>query len=91
MTARALRQAASGIRVNAIAPGAIRSPDNIWARDAAPAAGLSKQAGTNAVRAARHAAGHTDVVLFLCSDKARWVTGQLIVVDGGECAPSSSS
>jgi 3-oxoacyl-[acyl-carrier protein] reductase len=27
-----------------------------------------------------------DVVLFLSSDMARWITGQVIVVDGAECA-----
>jgi 3-oxoacyl-[acyl-carrier protein] reductase len=24
-----------------------------------------------------------DVVVFLCSEKAKWITGQVIVVDGG--------
>ena len=83
----ALRQAPHGIRVNAIAPGAIEAEDNVW--------GERRRAGNPLYekKRAQMPFGRlgtpediADVVLFLSSDMARWVTGQVIVVDGAECA-----
>ena len=74
-----------GIRVNAVAPGSIEFPGGSWekrreegspiydrVRDQIP----SKRLGEPDEVA--------DVVLFLASHEARWVTGQTIVVDGGQ-------
>ena len=69
----------SGIRVNAIAPGLIDTPD------------LEKYCpGWKARyenRSALHMVGSgrdiADLALFLVSDRASWITGQVIIADGG--------
>ena len=73
----------SGIRVNAIAPGAIQTDRN--------AGNFEGERG--ALRTARVPLRRTgwpadiaDVVSALCSDDMRYVTGQIIGVDGGLCA-----
>jgi NAD(P)-dependent dehydrogenase (short-subunit alcohol dehydrogenase family) len=78
----AVELAPQGIRVNAIAAGAFRSPmhDRIMrnmpvdAQDAYEAAHPLKTGAVNDVR---------DSVLYLLSDASRWVTGTTMVVDGG--------
>lgn len=71
----------AGIRCNAVAPGVIPTPmtahrmDNEMLHrmnhDMTPAKGW----GT--------AEDVANVITFLCSDKARWVNGQVVAVDGG--------
>ncbi len=77
----ALEWGGAGIRVNAIAPGLIDAgmSEPIYADDATRAARTSK------VPLGRlgSAADVADAVLFLASDKASYITGQNIVVDGG--------
>jgi len=69
------------IRVNAVAPGAIRSAMT------APLLGLAdwEQRWTDRVPLERVGEPEdiADVVVFLCSDLARYITGQVLVVDGG--------
>ncbi len=71
--------APQGIRVNAVAPGLIdtamtaRLPDDV--RDK-----LTAQIGLGRVGVAEEIA---DVVLFLASDLSRYMTGQVLGVDGG--------
>ncbi len=62
--------AASNIRVNAVCPGNIADDDF-----GIPAANAQGRVGTSDEVAS--------VVLFLCSDAARFITGQAINVDGG--------
>jgi NAD(P)-dependent dehydrogenase (short-subunit alcohol dehydrogenase family) len=75
-----------GIRVNAVAPGTIRTPKN---------ASTSPPADTPAERAAIPLGrrGHPDDIAaaaaFLLSDLAAWITGQVLVVDGGTAARPS--
>jgi NAD(P)-dependent dehydrogenase (short-subunit alcohol dehydrogenase family) len=77
----ALEYGPQGIRVNAVAPGAIRSAMTT------PLLGLGDWEQRWADRTPLGRVGEptdiADVVVFLCSDMARYVTGQVLVVDGG--------
>ena len=74
-----------GIRVNAIAPGSIEFPGGVWAQRKADNAPLYERtlAGIPFGRM-----GTPDeiaeVALFLASPHARWMTGQVLTVDGGQ-------
>jgi NAD(P)-dependent dehydrogenase (short-subunit alcohol dehydrogenase family) len=80
----ALEVAAQGIRVNAVAPGPVAT------------GGLERFAGSQeraAAMAATVPAGRlgsadeiADVITFLASDAARFVTGQIAAVNGGKTA-----
>lgn len=77
--------ARKGIRVNAVAPGSIEFPGGMWEQRRAdnPALYNSTLAQIPFGRLG-HPEEVADVVLFLASHRARWVTGQSIVVDGGQ-------
>src|ERR1700731_1912370 len=69
-----------GIRVNAVAPGVIDTEMSKFARtDEGRQFTLSMQA----LQRIGHADDVADVVAFLASDAARWVTGDTIQVGGG--------
>ena len=68
-----------GIRVNAVAPGVIDTDmSNLTKTEAGREVTLGMQALKRIVKPADVA----DVVAFLASDKARWITGASIPVDG---------
>ena len=71
---------ARGIRVNAVAPGVVATEMSSFTRtDAGRNAALSLQA-------LKRIAGPDDIagaVAFLASDEARWITGDIVRVDGG--------
>ncbi|MEU1046900.1 SDR family oxidoreductase [Streptomyces sp. NPDC005897] len=70
-----------GITVNAVAPGATRSATNA-AAFAAP--GLAELiTGTTALDRLGRPDDVADVVVFLASDAARWITGQVVDASGG--------
>lgn len=77
----ALRYAREDIRVNAIAPGAIRTPMNAdFDEDPSIEAGLMKMIPAGRIGEAEEMAG---VIAFLASDDASYIHGQTIVADGG--------
>ena len=89
LTANAALEAAPHVRVNCIAPGMIATAltqvivDTDEWREAAEAGTPLGRLGT--------ADEVAEVVSFLLSDKAAYITGQTIVVDGGSVLPSLQS
>ncbi|MSO38085.1 MAG: SDR family oxidoreductase [Acidimicrobiia bacterium] len=81
----AIAEAPHGIRVNAVAPGAIETSDGYWGtvHKNNPDEYERTRAGIPSGRLGR-AAEVADVVVFLCSPRASWVTGATVLVDGGE-------
>ena len=69
-----------GIRVNAVAPGAI---DTDMSNFTKTEAGREIVLGMQALKRIGRPEDVADVVAFLASDKARWITGASIPVDGG--------
>jgi 3-oxoacyl-[acyl-carrier protein] reductase len=69
-----------GIRVNAMAPGVI---DTDMSNFTETEAGREVALGMQALKRIGKPEGVADVVAFLTSDKARWITGASIPVDGG--------
>ena len=69
-----------GIRVNAVAPGVI---DTDMSNFTKTKAGREAALGMQALKRIGKPEDVADVVAFLASDKARWITGASIPVDGG--------
>jgi NAD(P)-dependent dehydrogenase (short-subunit alcohol dehydrogenase family) len=85
--AMALELAAFGIRVNAVAPGAIRTdrspdPDSARGKEIVGRVPMARYGSVLEIGAA---------VAFLASDDASYVTGQVLYVDGGLVAQLSPS
>ena len=72
-----------GITVNAIAPGIIETPQTLDEVNSLGAAGIAAVAGTVPVRRAGRPADIAHAFVYLASEEASFVTGQVLVVDGG--------
>jgi 3-oxoacyl-[acyl-carrier protein] reductase len=84
----ALEWGALGIRVNAVAPGTVRTPKSLRNNPNPPPDTPAEAAAVPLGRrgTADDIAG---AVLFLLSDLAGWITGQVLAVDGGSTARPS--
>jgi 3-oxoacyl-[acyl-carrier protein] reductase len=82
---QAAMYAPKGIRVNAVAPGSIEFPGGSWearrTSDPKLYGAILASIPFGRLGAPEEVA---DVVMFLASPLARWVTGQTVVVDGGQ-------
>ena len=79
-----------GIRVNAICPGLIATA--IWEKDRANIPGLSEQLEDKiALKRWGFSDDIADVVLFFASDASRYMTGEVVAVDGGMARVNSPS
>jgi NAD(P)-dependent dehydrogenase (short-subunit alcohol dehydrogenase family)/rhamnose utilization protein RhaD (predicted bifunctional aldolase and dehydrogenase) len=90
----ALELGPDGIRVNAVAPGNVFEGSKIWNSEYIKAAARKKGIQPEEVipyytslTALKREIKRSDVaaaIVFLCSDAARCITGQTLVVDGGQ-------
>jgi len=69
-----------GIRINAVAPGVVETDLSIFTKTAA---GRDVALGMQALKRIAQPDDVAGVVVFLASDAARWVTGDIVRVDGG--------
>lgn len=79
----AVELAANGIRVNGVAPGYIRTAQALSEIHSLGPAGLEAAASFIPMGRVGEPDDIADVILFLASDSARYLTGQIISVDGG--------
>ena len=78
--ALAIDHGPDGVRVNCVAPGAVRTPLMERNRTEEEIAYIARQSLVGHVAAPEEVAA---VIVFLCSDQASYVMGQTIPVDGG--------
>lgn len=78
----AAENARRGIRINAINPGGIRTPALVNYFSQVPKA-EAETAGVHAMRRLGEPEEVADAVVYLCSDRASFITGTTLDVDGG--------
>jgi 3-oxoacyl-[acyl-carrier protein] reductase len=79
----ALELGPRGVRINAVMPGVIESPQSLDPVNSGGPVGLERSASTIPLGRVGQPCDVADAVLFLLSDAARYVTGQSLTVDGG--------
>ena len=86
--ALAAEVAADGIRVNGIAPGLVRTAQSLDADNSLGEERFGQAEKTIPLGRAGQPEDIADVAVFLASDRARYITGQVIVADGGRTIAS---
>jgi 3-oxoacyl-[acyl-carrier protein] reductase len=79
----AVELASQGIRVNGVAPGYVRTAQLLSEEHSLGAAGAETAPAFIPMGRLGEPEDIADVILFLASEAARYITGQVIVVDGG--------
>ncbi len=79
----AVELARDGLRVNAVAPGYIRTAQALSEQHSLGEAGLVAAASFIPMGRVGVPEDIADVIVFLASDSARYITGQCITIDGG--------
>jgi 3-oxoacyl-[acyl-carrier protein] reductase len=79
----AVELAREGVRVNAVAPGYIRTAQALSEQHSLGEAGLVAAASFIPMGRVGAPEDIADVIVFLGSDAARYITGQCVAVDGG--------
>ena len=79
----AVELARDGVRVNGIAPGYIRTAQALSEEHSLGPEGLERAAEFIPMGRVGEPDDIADVIVFLASEAARYITGQVIVVDGG--------
>jgi 3-oxoacyl-[acyl-carrier protein] reductase len=84
--AMALSLATDKIRVNTVAPGSVSAPGGTWwRRQQEDPEGMARFVEQNIPMGRFGTAEEiANIVVFLCSERASWITGSTIVVDGGQ-------
>jgi len=84
-TSQAAALATKGIRVNCVAPGSVEFPGGTWEKRRTENPALYNRVFAS-IPFGRlgHPEEIANVVLFLASPLASWVTGQTIIADGGQ-------
>jgi 3-oxoacyl-[acyl-carrier protein] reductase len=79
----AVELARDGIRVNGIAPGYIRTAQALSEEHSLGPEGLERAAEFLPLGRVGEPEDIADVIVFLASESAHYITGQVLVVDGG--------
>lgn len=79
----AVEYAKRGVRVNTVCPGGINSGGMAFYLEQMPAAMRDKTMNAHAMGRLAEPQEIADAVVYLCSDKASFITGHDLVVDGG--------
>lgn len=83
MRGLAAEVAEDGVRVNAVSPGYVRTAQLLSEEHSLGAAGAEQAGARVPLGRIGEPEDIADVILFLASTSARYITGQVIVVDGG--------
>lgn len=79
----AVELAGDGLRVNGVAPGFVRTAQVLSREHSLGPEGLAEAEKYIPMKRAAEPEDIADVIAFLASDAARYITGQILTVDGG--------